>query len=433
MIWAAVDLMNGQCVQLKGGDPSTARFNQDPVKAAQHWVEQGADGLHLIDLDAALGKGDNISVIQDIIRAVDVPLQVGGGIRDLKAIERWLSLGIHRLIIGTRAIKEPDWLEEMALNFPRKIVLAVDAREDEITVSGWTEGSGQNLFEFAETMDHLPLAGLLYTNVGIEGALSGIDPAPILKLCTSTQIPVLVSGGIKDVEDVLGAYQLGAKGVVLGTALYAKEIELPKLKALMSQELTSPAATETSKGSSQMTSSWTKVERKTKETQIELAINLHGTGQASIEMDHFFLKHMLESFAVHGQMDLNLKASGDNDHHLIEDVGISLGQVIRKALTDLKIQRIAHSVVPMDEALVMVAVDLVDRPYAEVDLPEFMYAHFMRSMALDGKFTLHVRPITGEDAHHIIEAAFKAFGRALHQAVQPRGQVSSTKGEVDLQ
>jgi len=432
MIWAAVDLMDGQCVQLKGGDPSTARFNQDPVQAAQHWIEQGADGLHLIDLDAALGKGDNISVIETIINSVDVSIQVGGGIRDLKAIDRWLSLGIHRLIIGTRAIKEPEWLEEMALNFPRKIVVAVDARDDEITVSGWTEGSGQNLFKFAEAIDHLPLAGLLYTNVGIEGALSGIDPTPILKLCTSTKIPVLVSGGVKDAEDVLGAYQLGAKGVVLGTALYAKEIELPELKALMNKELVSPVQTKTSKGSATMTKGWTKVERKTKETQIDLEINLQGSGQVNIEIDHFFLGHMLESFAVHGQIDLNLKASGDNDHHLIEDVGISLGQVIRKALTDLKIQRIAHSVVPMDEALVMVAVDLVDRPYAEVDLPEFMYAHFMRSMALDGKFTLHVRPIAGEDSHHIVEAAFKAFGRALHQAVQPRDQISSTKGEVDL-
>ncbi len=433
MIWAAVDLMDGQCVQLKGGDPSTARFNQDPVKAAHHWIEQGADGLHLVDLDAALGKGDNISVIENIIDSVDVPIQVGGGIRDLKAIERWLSLGLHRLIIGTRAIKESEWLEEMALNFPRKIVLAVDARGDEITVSGWTEGSGKNLFELTEAVNHLPLAGLLYTNVGIEGALSGIDPTPVLKLCTSTSIPVLVSGGIKNAEDVLAAYQLGAKGVVLGTALYAKEIELPKLKALMNKELASSAQTEASKGSSEMTSSWTKVERKTKETQIELEINLHGSGQVDIQMDHFFLGHMLESFAVHGQINLKLRASGDNDHHLIEDVGISLGQVIRKALTDLKIQRIAHSVVPMDEALVLVAVDLVDRPYAEVDLPEFMYAHFMRSMALDGKFTLHVRPLTGEDAHHIVEAAFKAFGRALHQAVQPRDQISSTKGEVDLQ
>jgi len=230
MIWAAVDLLDDQCVQLKGGDPGTARFWQDPVQAAAHWVEQGADGLHLIDLNAALGKGDNGKTIASIIKQVKVPVQVGGGIRDRAALERWLALGVQRLIVGTRGIQDPAWLEDMAAVFPKNIVLAVDSRNDEITVSGWTQGSGLDLYEFVNTVEHLPLAGLLHTNVGIEGALSGIDVAPVLKLCTSTRLPVLISGGIKDESDVRAAYQLGAAGVVLGTALYAGKIDLVDLK-----------------------------------------------------------------------------------------------------------------------------------------------------------------------------------------------------------
>jgi phosphoribosylformimino-5-aminoimidazole carboxamide ribotide isomerase len=428
MIWAAVDIMDGQCVQLKGGDPSTARFQQVPLQAAKHWVEQGADGLHIIDLNAALGNGNNNGIIEEIVQAVDVPVQIGGGIRDLRVIERWFNLGIKRLIIGTRGIKEPKWLAEMTHLFPNRIVLAIDARDDEIAISGWTENSGQNLYEFAEAVSELPLAGLLYTNVGIEGSMEGIDPAPVLKLCTTTSIPVLVSGGLKDEDDVLAAYQLGAEGVVLGTALYTDDIDLKKLQHQLKQALAPPSIE-----SSISESSWVQVQRKTRETNIDLNINLHGTGKVDVDIEIFFLKHMLESFAVHGQIDLKISATGDNDHHLIEDVGIVLGQAIRKAISNMKIQRIAHSVVPMDEALVMVAIDLVDRPYAQVNLPDPMYAHFMRSMALDGKFTLHVRPLAGEDVHHTVEAGFKAFGRALHQAVQPIDQIASTKGEVDVQ
>ncbi|MBI1742071.1 imidazoleglycerol-phosphate dehydratase [Candidatus Acetothermia bacterium] len=173
------------------------------------------------------------------------------------------------------------------------------------------------------------------------------------------------------------------------------------------------------------------VQRRTRETEIDLKLRLNGSGQVKLSVEPYFLRHMLESFALHGGFHLDVKAQGEDEHHLIEDVGISLGQAIRQAIPTLKIERISHAIVAMDDALVLVALDLVDRPFAQIELPIAIYAHFLRSMALEGKFTLHVRPLAGLDSHHVVEAAFKGLGRALRQAVRPVARVSSTKGEVE--
>jgi len=227
MIWAAVDIMDGQCVQLQGGDPTTARFQRDPIEAAHHWMDEGADGLHLVDLDAAMGRGSNDELLRELIMSVNGTVQVGGGVRDAATIEDWLSAGVTRVIVGTRAVRESDWLQAMAERFPQRLVLALDARDGEVTVSGWTEGSGVQVSDVADRVDGLGLAALLYTNVGIEGSLKGLDPTPIEELCrTTAETPVLVSGGIKTSDDVRMAYRLGASGVVIGTALYAGTIRL---------------------------------------------------------------------------------------------------------------------------------------------------------------------------------------------------------------
>lgn len=173
------------------------------------------------------------------------------------------------------------------------------------------------------------------------------------------------------------------------------------------------------------------VQRRTRETEIRLKLRLDGSGQTKLDLEPYFLRHMLESFSIQGSLDLEIHAQGQDEHHLIEDVGICLGQVIRRAVPNLKIERFAHAIIPMDDALVLVALDLVDRPYAQIELPDPLYAHFLRSMALDGKFTLHVRPLGGTDPHHIIEAAFKGLGKALHQATRLLIRVSSAKGEVE--
>ncbi len=230
MIWAAVDLLGGRCVQLLGGDPATARFTQDPVEAAQRFAAEGADGLHLIDLDAALGRGDNRRILREIIRAVEITVQIGGGIRDERAVTRWLDAGAERVIVGTRGVEDPEWLRAMAARFPRRIVLALDARGEEIVTAGWRRGSGLRTLELARRVDPLGLAALLYTNVEIEGTLRGLDPQPIAALCRAVRTPVLVAGGLRTAQDVHRAYQLGAAGVVLGTALYAGTIDLKELK-----------------------------------------------------------------------------------------------------------------------------------------------------------------------------------------------------------
>lgn len=175
-----------------------------------------------------------------------------------------------------------------------------------------------------------------------------------------------------------------------------------------------------------------KICRKTKETDITLRLDIDGSGQAEIETEVQFLRHMLDTLAHYGGFDLELKATGDNDHHLIEDVAIALGTAFREALGDVPVERIASAMVPMDDALVTVSVDIIDRPYCEVDCPDILYLHFFRSFAMSSGITLHGIVHRGLDEHHIIEATFKALGTALRRAVVPRESILSTKDAVSL-
>jgi imidazoleglycerol-phosphate dehydratase len=174
----------------------------------------------------------------------------------------------------------------------------------------------------------------------------------------------------------------------------------------------------------------TNIARETKETKIVADINIYGNGNYKVEIKDNFLKHMVETLAKYGNFDLKLKASGDNFHHLLEDVAITLGKAIYDAIKGKKINRIGHAIVAMDDALVMVVVDLIDRPYVEAQLPDELYTHFMRSFALEARITLHIYIIKGKEQHHIIEASFKALGMALKEAMRPRERLLSTKDDV---
>ncbi len=175
-----------------------------------------------------------------------------------------------------------------------------------------------------------------------------------------------------------------------------------------------------------------KIGRKTKETDIKLQLSIDGSGHAEIETDEQFLRHMLDTLTRYGGFDLQLEATGDNVHHLVEDVAIALGTAFREALGDVPVERISSAMVPMDDALVTVAVDIIDRPYCDVDCPDMLYAHFFRSFAMSSGMTLHGIVHRGMDDHHIIEATFKALGTALRRAVAPRESVLSTKDAVSL-
>lgn len=173
-----------------------------------------------------------------------------------------------------------------------------------------------------------------------------------------------------------------------------------------------------------------KVSRKTRETDIAVRLDLDGTGRYSIDLPDKWLKHMLESVARFGLFDLDIRARGDFNHHIVEDVALTLGKSLREALADRPVQRVGTATIPMDEALVTVSVDLVDRPYCQVDLPDEMLEHFFRSLALEARITLHNLVHRGKNFHHINEATFKAFGLALRQATRPAAELQSTKGKV---
>lgn len=173
-----------------------------------------------------------------------------------------------------------------------------------------------------------------------------------------------------------------------------------------------------------------KLTRKTRETNIALALNVDGTGKPEIKTDDQFLRHMVETLTRYASFDLTLEASGDNQHHLVEDVAIALGTAFRQALGDMPVERVSSAVVPMDDALVTAAVDIIDRPYCDADCPDLLYSHFFRSFAMSSGITLHIVVHRGMDEHHIVEASFKALGIALKQAAVPRENVLSTKDAV---
>lgn len=175
-----------------------------------------------------------------------------------------------------------------------------------------------------------------------------------------------------------------------------------------------------------------KIQRSTRETQIQIELNLDGTGKFDVDCDIQFLKHMTETLARYASFDIVMKASGDNDHHLIEDCAISLGTALKHALGDAPIERMATAVVPMDDALVMTSVDLVDRPFADIDCPDDLYHHWLRSFAMSSGITLHVMQMRGFDEHHIVEASFKSLGKALKEAVKERKTELSTKDSVKV-
>lgn len=174
------------------------------------------------------------------------------------------------------------------------------------------------------------------------------------------------------------------------------------------------------------------IERRTRETEIEARLDIDGQGKAAVQLDDPFLVHMLHSLVKYASFDLELKGKGDNEHHLIEDVAIVLGTALREAIGEGPIERISSSTVPMDDALVTVALDIIDRPYVDIDCPDALYHHFLRSFAMSSGMTLHVVKVRGFDDHHVVEASVKALGLSLKKAVAPRTSVLSTKSQAKV-
>ncbi len=229
MVIPAVDIRGGKCVQLVGGKPGTEQFEiEDVVGIAQRWQSDGAEMVHLIDLDSAMGAGDNEGLIENVIGALSVPVQVGGGIRTAEKVHRMFEIGAERVIIGTRAIQDREFVESLARRYSDGIVVAIDSMADKVLIKGWQETSGRDLVSVVRDLDSLPIWGFLYTNVEVEGRLQGILTNPIQTLLEATQKPLIVSGGITTREDLETLRGMGVHSTVLGMSIYSGTINFKR-------------------------------------------------------------------------------------------------------------------------------------------------------------------------------------------------------------
>lgn len=223
----AVDMQDGQVVQLVGGERGTGKTYGDPTDAARRWVEAGAETLHLVDLDGAFeGERENVPAIEAILDAVDVEVQLGGGIRTTEDAIELLETGVDRVILGTAAVENPEIVAEISEAHPDSVLVSLDSKDGEVVVSGWTQGTGLDPAEAAGRYEELGAGGILFTDIDVEGQLEGARTEPVRRVVEAVDIPVVASGGVATVEDVQALAEAGAAAVVVGSALYEGEFTL---------------------------------------------------------------------------------------------------------------------------------------------------------------------------------------------------------------
>jgi phosphoribosylformimino-5-aminoimidazole carboxamide ribotide isomerase len=237
ILFPAIDLKDGQCVRLTRGEMDTATvFNFDPAAQAKEFAAAGFQWLHCIDLNGAFeGQSVNAAAVKAIREAIDLPIQLGGGIRDMKAVEAWLEAGITRVILGTVALTNPALVKEAARAYPGRIVVAADAKGGLIATEGWAETTELTPAELSERFENAGVAAVLYTDVDRDGLLQGANVAATAALARAISIPVIASGGVsglKDVEALIAANEPNIQGVVIGRALYDGRIDAAQALAL---------------------------------------------------------------------------------------------------------------------------------------------------------------------------------------------------------
>jgi phosphoribosylformimino-5-aminoimidazole carboxamide ribotide isomerase len=238
VIIPAIDLKDGRCVRLQQGDMTAETiYSEDPVAMARHWVEQGATRLHLVDLDGArAGKPKNEALIRKIVTAVgpNVPVQLGGGIRDMDTIERYLDHGVGYVIIGTAAVKNPGLLHDAASAFAGHIIVGLDARDGKVAVEGWSKMTGHDVIDLARKFQDMGVEAIIYTDIGRDGMLAGVNLQATRKLAQSISIPVIASGGISSLDDIRDVCDLepdGVSGVITGRAIYQGTLDFKQAVA----------------------------------------------------------------------------------------------------------------------------------------------------------------------------------------------------------
>ncbi|TSE36000.1 1-(5-phosphoribosyl)-5-[(5-phosphoribosylamino)methylideneamino]imidazole-4-carboxamide isomerase [Tepidimonas charontis] len=228
----AIDLKDGQCVRLKQGDMDQSTvFSDDPAAMARHWVEQGAERLHLVDLNGAFaGKPKNEAAIRSILREVgdEIEVQLGGGIRDLDTIERYLDAGLRYVIIGTAAVKNPGFLQDACTAFGGHIIVGLDAKDGKVATDGWSKLTGHEVVDLARKFEDYGVEAIVYTDIGRDGMLSGINVDATVRLAQALSIPVIASGGLSGLDDIRRLCEVeseGVEGVICGRAIYSGALD----------------------------------------------------------------------------------------------------------------------------------------------------------------------------------------------------------------
>ena len=238
LIIPALDIKDGHCVRLKQGKMRDATvFSEDPVGMARHWKAEGARRLHVVDLNgAAAGKPKNENVIRAILQALgdSLPVQLGGGIRDLDTIEHYLDLGVGYIIIGTAAVKNPGFLQDACTAFSGHIIVALDAKDGKVAVEGWSKMTGHDVVDLAKKFQDYGVEAIIYTDIGRDGMLTGVNVDATLKLARELRVPVIASGGLTSVEDIKALCKIeseGINGVITGRAIYQGTLDFKKAQA----------------------------------------------------------------------------------------------------------------------------------------------------------------------------------------------------------
>ena len=237
IIYPAIDIRGGRCVRLTEGrfDAETV-FADDPAEMALKWAGMGAEFLHLVDLDGALaGEGKNVPVIERILQSVNIPVQLGGGIRNLETIEKLLALGVTRLILGSAAVKNPQLVEEACKKYPGHIAVGIDAKNGEVAIEGWGKGSGVAATELGKQMAAYGVETIIYTDISRDGMLSGVNVEVTAALARACGVPIIASGGVASIEDIRRVKAVeadGVQGCIIGKAIYTGAVDLKEALAL---------------------------------------------------------------------------------------------------------------------------------------------------------------------------------------------------------
>jgi len=231
VIFPAIDIRGGKCVRLVKGDfQQETVFSDNPAAMAKKWQDQGAEYLHLVDLDGALaGSSQNLTAIREILAAVDIPVELGGGIRRMEQIETLLDMGITRVILGSVAVKNPELVREACARFGERIVVGIDAKAGIVAVEGWGESGNIGVIELAQKMKNIGVKTIIYTDISRDGTLSGVNVEATVKLAKESGIKVVASGGVKSIEDIraLKAQEsVGIEGVIAGKSIYMGTLDL---------------------------------------------------------------------------------------------------------------------------------------------------------------------------------------------------------------